>query len=441
MPGRHELTLEPITADIESLDQEGRGVTHVDGKVVFVEGALPGERVELEVFRRKPKYELARTHAVLRASPSRTQPRCPSFGVCGGCAMQHFDPRAQVAAKQRVLEDNFARIGRVRPETMLAPILGPAWGYRLRARFSSRYVHKRGTALVGFRERRHSFVADMQTCEVVPPGISALLMPLRSLVNSLSIRERVPQIELAVGEDRVALAFRNLEVLSDEDQIHLRDFAEQYGVHVYLQPGGPDTVRLFHPADDELLRYALPDFGLEFCFGLTDFTQVNHQINRVLVRRALSLLDVHAGERVADLFCGIGNFSLPIARRGAQVLGLEGSETLIDRAKSNARHNGLEVVCDFRETDLFKMDPQHWQALGRFGKVLIDPPRDGAIELVKAIASEPPARIVYVSCNPATLARDAAIMVHSNGYTLRAAGVVNMFPHTAHVESIAVFEK
>lgn len=430
-----------ITADIESLDHEGRGVTHVDGKVVFVEGALAGERVELETYRRKPKYELGRTRAVLRASPSRTQPRCTSFGICGGCAMQHLEPRAQVAAKQRVLEDNFAHIGQVHPEIMLAPILGPAWGYRLRARFSSRYVHKRGTALVGFRERRHSFVADMQTCEVVPPSVSALLMPLRSLVNSLSIRERVPQIELAVGDERVALAFRVLEPLSVQDQVHLRDFADRHAVHVYLQPGGPDTVRLFHPDGDELLGYTLPDFNLEYRFGLTDFTQVNHQINRVLVRRALSLLDVHAGERIGDLFCGIGNFSLPIARSGARVLGLEGNETLIERARSNAQHNGLETACEFREADLFKMDAQQWRDLGRFDKLLIDPPRDGAFEVVQSIANEPPARVVYVSCNPATLARDAAIMVHSNGYTLRAAGVVNMFPHTSHIESIAVFEK
>lgn len=430
-----------FTADIESLDHEGRGVTHVDGKVVFVEGALAGERVELETYRRKPRYELARTQVVLRASPSRTQPRCQFFGICGGCAMQHIEARTQVAAKQRVLEDNFAHIGQVRPDTVLSPIHGPAWGYRLRARFSSRYVHKRGTALVGFRERRHSFVADMQTCEVVPPRISQLLMPLRSLANSLSIRERVPQIELAVGDHCVALAFRVLEPPSGEDEMRLRDFADRHGVHVYLQPGGPDTVRLLHPVGDELLSYTLPDFDLEYRFGLTDFTQVNHQINRVLVRRALSLLNVAVGERVADLFCGIGNFSLPMARRGAQVSGLEGSETLIERARSNARHNGLESGCDFREADLFKMDAQQWRDLGHFDKVLIDPPRDGAVELVKAFASDPPERVVYVSCNPATLARDAAIMVHSNGYSLSAAGVVNMFPHTTHVESIAVFDK
>ena len=429
------------TASIESLDQQGRGVTHVEGKVVFVEGALPGERVELETYRRKPSYELANTRLVLAESPSRIEPRCNSFGVCGGCSMQHIEPRAQIAAKQRVLEDNFAHIGQVRPETMLAPIHGPSWGYRYRARFSSRYVRKRESTLVGFRERRHSFVADMATCEVVPPRISALLMPLRSLVDSLGIRDRMPQIELAIGADRDALAFRTLEAPSGQDEQRLREFADRYGVHIYLQPGGPDTVQLFHPAGDELLNYTLPDFDLEFRFRLTDFTQVNHQINRVLVRRALSLLDPRPGESVADLFCGIGNFSLAIGRRGARVSGFEGNATLVDRAQFNARHNRLESLCEFHMADLFKVDAQTWQSHGRFDKLLIDPPRDGALELVKAIGSVPPQRVVYVSCNPATLARDAAIMVHSHGYVLKTAGVINMFPHTSHVESIAVFEK
>ncbi len=430
-----------FTADIESLDQEGRGVTRIDGKAVFVQGALPGERVEFETYRRRPSYELATTKSVLSASPSRTTPRCASFGVCGGCSMQHLDPRAQVAAKQRVLEDNFARIGKVTPQTMLAPIHGPAWGYRFRARFSSRYVHKRGTTLVGFRERKHSFVADMQTCDVVPARISALLMPLRELIDGLSIRERLPQIELAIGDARDALAFRNLESLTDDDEQRLRAFAERHGVHVYLQPGGPDTVHLFHPDGDELLKYTLPDFGLEYRFRLPDFTQVNHQTNRVLVRRAMSLLDPQPGEHIGDMFCGIGNFSLPMARRGATVTGVEGSRGLVERAYDNARHNGLEARCSFHVEDLFKTDEQRWQRFGAFDKLLIDPPRDGAIELVTMLRNASPWRVVYVSCNPATLARDAGVMVHANGYTLRAAGVVNMFPHTSHVESIAVFEK
>jgi 23S rRNA (uracil1939-C5)-methyltransferase len=430
-----------VTAKIESLDQDGRGVTHVDGKVVFVEGALIGELVELESYRRKPSYELARTTKILAASSSRVEPRCKSFGVCGGCSMQHLEARAQMAVKQRVLEDTFAHIGNVVPETMLSPVQGPAWGYRYRARFSSRYVRKRDEVLVGFRERRHSFVADMQSCEVVPARISALLMPLRSLIDSLSIREQVPQIELAIGVDCDALTFRILEAPSTADEQQLRDFAGHHGVRIYLQPGGLDTVSLFHPPGDDLLHYTLPDFDLDFVFGITDFTQVNFGINRVLVRRALSLLDPQPGERIGDMFCGIGNFSLAIARRGAQVTGIEGSRPLVERAEHNARRNRLEELCEFQAADLFKIDADQWRGLGNFEGLLIDPPRDGAFELVKAIREAPPRRVVYVSCNPATLARDAAVMVHSNGYRLRTAGVINMFPHTSHVESIALFER
>ena len=294
---------------------------------------------------------------------------------------------------------------------------------------------------MGFRERRNSFVADMQSCEVVPPRVSALLMPLRSLVDSLSIRTNLPQIELAIGVNCVALTFRILEALSTADEKQFRDFAERYGVRVYLQPGGLDTVSLFHPPGDASLHYTLADFDLEFIFGITDFTQVNFEINRVLVRRALSLLDPQPGERIGDMFCGIGNFSLAIARCGAQVTGIEGNQALVKRAASNARHNQLEALCEFKPADLFKMDAGLWKGLGHFDKLLIDPPRDGAMDLVKAIGAASPRRVAYVSCNPATLARDAAVMVHSHGYHLRTAGVVNMFPHTSHVESIALFEK
>ena len=430
-----------VTAKIESLDQNGRGVTHVDGKTVFVEGALTGELVELESYRRKPSFEVAVTRKILVSAPSRVEPRCASFGVCGGCSMQHLDARAQMAVKQRVLEDSFAHIGHVAPETMLAPVHGPAWGYRYKARFSSRYVRKRNSTLVGFRERKHSFVADMQRCEVVPPRISALLMPLRSLIDGLSIRENLPQIELAIGVDCDALTFRILEALSTIDEQRLREFAERYRVRIYLQPGGLDTVSLFHPSGEELLHYTLPEFDLDFVFKVTDFTQVNFGINRMLVRRAVSLLDPLPGEHIGDMFCGIGNFSLAIARRGGHVTGIEGSPPLVDRAGTNARRNQLEELCEFRTADLFKIDSDQWEGLGQFDGLLIDPPRDGAFELVKAMKKGWPRRVVYVSCNPATLARDAAVMVHSNGYTLRSAGVVNMFPHTSHVESIALFEQ
>lgn len=433
------MALQCVT--IESLDHEGRGVAHVDGKVVFVDGALTGERVEIETYRRKSNYELALTRRIIEPAAGRVVPRCASFGVCGGCSMQHVDLRTQVAAKQRVLEDSLMHIGRIRPETIMAPIHGPPWGYRYRARFSSRYVHKRGTTFVGFRERRHSFVADMPACEVVPARISALLLPLRRLVDSLSIRERMPQIELAIGDDADALAFRILEPLSAQDEAQLRDFARSHRVRIYLQPGGPDSVFAFEPPGEEYLHYRLPEFDLDFPFRPTDFTQVNHLVNRVLVRRAMALLDPHPGERIADLFCGLGNFSLAIARRGASVLGVEGNPALVRRAGDNARHNALDALCEFRAADLFRIDADQWSELGPFDKLLIDPPRDGAVELVKAIGQGGPRRIVYVSCNPGTLARDAAVLVQVNGYRLLAAGIVNMFPHTSHVESIALFEK
>ena len=426
---------------IESLDHEGRGVAHVEGKVFFVEGGLPGEFVELESYRRKNSYEIASVTRVLRPAHTRVEPRCAAFGVCGGCSMQHLEPRAQVAVKQRVLEDNLARIGGVRPDVMLSPVHGPAWGYRYRARFSVRYVRKKASVLVGFHERRRSFVADMPVCEVVPPRISALLLPLRELVGSLSLRERLPQIELAIGDDAQALSFRILEPLTPQDEERLRGFGDRYGVQIHLQPGGPDSVRLFHPPDAPPLSYRLPDFDLEFPFRPTDFTQVNLQVNRVLVRRAVLLLDPRQGETIGDAFCGLGNFSLALARCGARVLGLEGNRELVRRAAENAVHNGLADRCDFRQADLFAMTAAEWRALGHLDKLLVDPPRDGAIELVKALGAQGPDRIVYVSCNPSTLARDAAVLVHSGGYRLSAAGVVNMFPHTSHVESVALFEK
>lgn len=428
-------------ATIESLDQEGRGIAHVEGKVFFVEGGLPGERLELESYRHRQSYELAVARRILSPAAARVVPRCPSFGVCGGCSMQHLDARAQVAVKQRALEDSLARIGKVVPETMLAPIYGMPWGYRYRARFSSRYVHKLGGTLVGFREKRRSFVADMRSCEVVPARISALLVPLRELIDGLSIRERMPQIELAIGEEVDVLVFRLLDPPTQADESLLRSFADRHHVAVWLQPGGPDTARPFHPPDPPPLRYLVPDFGLEFPFRPTDFTQVNHEVNRVLVRRAIALLDPRPGERIGDLFCGLGNFSLAIARRGARVVGIEANAALVRRAEENAAHNRLGELCEFRTLDLFAPPGPDWNAFGPVDKLLVDPPRDGAVELVKSLGSAGPGRVLYVSCNPGTLARDAAVMVHRNGYRLAAAGVINMFPHTSHVESIALFEK
>jgi len=425
-----------LILSIDALDAEGRGVARSpEGKVVFVEGALPGERVAFRTFSEKRKFDLARTTSVIEASAGRREPRCPHFGVCGGCATQHADERTQMAAKQRWLEDCLGRIGKVTPETMLPIVYGPEWGYRHRARLSVRHVERRGGAMVGFRERRSTHVADMRECHVLPPRLSALIPELRSLVNVLSVRERVPQIEVAVGDNAAVLVFRHLLPLQDADEQALVQFAQKHQIHVWLQPGGPESARPLHPATSELY-YELPEFGLRIRFRPTDFTQVNHAMNRVLVSRALRLLDPQPGERVADLFCGLGNFSLPLAARGAEVVGFEGSRELVERARANARANGL--VAQFEALDLFKASIAPF---GPFGKMLIDPPREGAVEIVRALPDAWPQRVVYVSCDPATLARDAAVLVNTRGFRLAAAGVVNMFPHTAHVESIALFER
>lgn len=425
-------------AVIESLDHEGRGVTHADGKAVFVEGALPGERVEFSSYRRKPSYELATLGRLLRTSPWRTAPRCPHFGVCGGCSLQHFDPAAQAAAKQRVLEDALWHIGRVRPQTVFPALYGPAWGYRHRARLAVRLVAKKGGVLVGFHERRRSYVADMDSCEILPPAVACLLPGLRTLVGSLSLADRLPQIEIAVGDEVVVLVLRILQPLTGADEAILRRYADANGVQFWLQPAGPESAAAFHPLTSPPLAYRLPEHDVEIRFRPTDFTQVNHAMNRMLVRRAMQLLGPQPGESIADMFCGLGNFSLPIARSGADVLGIEGSIGLVGRAQENARLNGLEGRATFKVANLF--DPETATAGRPLDKMLIDPPREGAAEVVKALGEGSPQRIVYVSCNPATLARDAAILTQTKGYVLAGAGIANMFPHTSHVESIALFE-
>jgi len=400
---------------------------------VFVEGALPGEEAEVRIFKQGRKFDVGAASAIVRASAGRRVPRCPHFGVCGGCATQHADERTQMAAKQRWLEDCLERIGKVKPESMLPIVLGEEWGYRHRARLSVRRVEKKGGVLVGFRERRSTYIADMRECPVLPERVSSLIPHLRILVESLSVRERLPQIEVAVGDNAVALVFRHLLPLTAEDKNFFKEFAAKHTVHVWLQPGGPESAHPFAPEDSDLY-YSLPE--LKIHFRPTDFTQVNPAVNRVLVAKAMRLLDPRPGERVADLFCGIGNFSLPLAKRGAEVIGLEGSRELVERARANALANG--VVAQFEVADLFK----HGLApFGRFDKLLLDPPREGAVELVKALPREWPRRIVYVSCDPATLARDAGVLVHTQGFRLAAAGVANMFPHTAHVESITLFER
>jgi 23S rRNA (uracil1939-C5)-methyltransferase len=445
------MTTDGEWLEVESLDLEAQGVAHnAEGKVVFIEGALPTERVQVQVHRRKNQWEQGSLTALARESAQRVRPGCPHFGLhagaCGGCKMQHLHPAAQVAVKQRTLEDALWHLGKVRAERVLRPIEGPAWGYRYRARLSVRYVAKKGTVLVGFHERKSRYIADMQVCPVLPPRVSAMLLPLRALVMAMDARETLPQIELAMGDTVLALVLRHLEPLSEGDRARLREFGEAHAVQWWLQPKGPDSVhRLDQDAGE--LAYALPEFDVVMPYKPTDFTQVNPHINRVLVGRAVRLLDPRRGERVIDWFCGLGNFTLPLASRARDVLGIEGSQALVERARDNARRNASHA--EFATRNLFELTPDLLAADGHAAKWLIDPPREGAFALAKATADlvqsgadwKAPSRIVYVSCNPATLARDAGLLVHQAGYRCTAAGVVNMFPHTAHVESMAVFER
>lgn len=446
---------------IESMDLDAQGVAHrADGKVVFVDGALPFEVVRANVHRKKNNWEQASLLEVLQESSQRVRPGCPNFGLhagaCGGCKMQHLEPTAQVAIKQRALEDNLWHLGKVKSETLLRPIQGPTWGYRYRARLSVRYVAKKGEVLIGFHERKSRYVADMRQCPILPPHVDALLLPLRALIANLQARDTCPQIEVACGDNVTALVLRHLEPLSDADLQQLRTFAATHQVQWWLQSKGPDTVRLMDANDPAQLAYDLPDFGIHMPFKPTDFTQVNPYINRVLVSRALRMLDVQAHERVIDWFCGLGNFTLPLATQAREVLGIEGSDTLVARSKENYLRNqeGRDkplAPTQFVARNLFDMTPELLVQDGVADKWLIDPPREGAFALTRTVADlmqnpelrqgwTPPKRIVYVSCNPATLARDAGLLVNVAGYRCTSAGAVNMFPHTAHVESMAVFD-
>ncbi|MDO5686360.1 MAG: 23S rRNA (uracil(1939)-C(5))-methyltransferase RlmD [Neisseria sp.] len=433
---------------INGLDENGRGVTRLDGKVCFLSNALPGETVTaFRILKNKKQYVIGEATAIRRASAVRTDPPCPHFGVCGGCSLQHIDVRAQVAMKQRTLEDALQHIGKLNPQTVLPAIYGSGSAYRFRARMSVKHVAKKGGVLVGFHEKASPFIADMRQCIIMPRHVSALIVPLREMIARLSIRDRLPQIEWAVGAHLTVMAFRIMDALSEDDQAIVRAFvdeyqSDEYPLQLWLQPGKADSLQPFYPEHmPQRLSYLLPEFDLEMPFHPTEFTQVNPYINQVMVSRAMALLQPQAGETIADMFCGLGNFSLPIARRGAQAIGVEGSEALVQRARENAAFNGLAEQCCFQAADLFRreeFDLQRWAACDKW---LIDPPRDGAFELVSALENnQNPKLIVYVSCKPATLARDAEVL-QSKGFVLRSAGVMNMFPHTAHVESIAVFER
>jgi 23S rRNA (uracil1939-C5)-methyltransferase len=447
---------------VDDLSHDGRGVASLDGKKVFVRGALPGERVRARLTGSQRRYDEAETLEVLDASPDRVEPRCPHFGRCGGCSLQHLDPARQIEAKQNTLVQNLARIGKVTPAELWPPLTASPWGYRRKARLSVRYVAAKDRVLVGFRETYSRFVADIRECHVLDPRIAGQLPVLSELIHAMQARESIPQIEVACGDDDCALIFRHLEPLDDGDRQKLLAFARDSGIAVLLQPGGPASIHTLQTGTREL-SFRLPTYGLELAFGPSDFIQVNAEMNRCMIERALELLAPAADDRVLDLFCGLGNFTLPIATVAAECVGVEGDEELVRKARENAARNGLNNV-SFYMADLVAdlatvgipgpaaqgATPGATRSVGggapawlqgRYDCALVDPPRSGAESVLPLLAACGARRIVYVSCHPASLARDAGLLVHRFGFRLAGAGVMDMFPHTGHVESIALFER
>jgi 23S rRNA (uracil1939-C5)-methyltransferase len=424
------------TGTVCALTHEGEGVVH-GGKTVFVAGALPGEPIRFRRRRRHRQHDEGELLELIERSPERVTPRCAHFGICGGCALQHLASPAQIAAKERELRETLARVARATPDRWLAPLTGPAWNYRRRARLGVRFVRKKGRVLVGFRERAAPYVAELAACEVLSAPMDALITPLAAMLNELSIREQLPQIEVALGDDATALVLRVLEPPSSEDRTRLAAFAATHGVRFYLQSGAPDALEPLG-AVSETLSYSLPQFGLEMQFAPTDFVQVNAAVNQALVGRAVSLLGLTADAAVLDLFCGLGNFTLAVARHARSVVGIEGEETLVARARANAVRNGITNAAFHCANLAVAPDATvPWRA-ERYTHVLLDPPRSGAREVLGAVAQFAPRRVLYISCHPGSLARDLEVLVHGHGFRLVAAGVVDMFPHTAHVESLAL---
>lgn len=426
-------------ATVESLAPDGCGIVQLDGKPLCIRGALPGEQVRFGLIKRRRKPVAGQLHEVLKASADRVEPGCAHFGVCGGCSLQHMSAEAQVHAKQQWLLEDLRQIGGVTPEEVLSPLTGPQWGYRRKARLSVKFVAKKGKALVGFRERHGPYVAELDRCEVVEPSVGHRLRELGSLIGSLSVFQRVPQVEVAIGDERRALVFRVLDAPSPEDRDRLMRFGADQGFDIYLQPAGPDSIAPLTGLP-EPLSYALPEHDVRVWFLPTDFTQVNAEINRKIVDRVLELLDLRDDDRVLDLFCGLGNFTLPIARRAREVIGVEGEAGLVQRARDNASENGVRNASFFTANLAGEITGEAW-ANSSYGKVLLDPPRAGAQAVLGQLSRWGVERLVYVSCNPATLARDAGILVKEHGYQLVRAGVMDMFPHTTHVESIALFRR
>ncbi len=431
-----------LSGTIESLTLEGEGVTRVDGKVYFVNGGLPGENVEFEVKRNRRKHGHAKLRKIIEAAndSGRVESDCEYFGVCGGCSMRHYQQDRQLEAKQRALLDAFERIGKVAPENVMPPLSGEWLHYRRKARLGIRYVEKKGGALVGFREKNNSFITALDKCLTLTKPISDLLPDLTQLVNKLSVKQKLPQIEVAQGDNQISLVFRHLEPLTDADQSLLLEFSKVNQIQSYLQPKGLDSIRPLYPQQPEELFYELEKFGLKFYFAPTDFIQVNAQANQLLINKTIELLDISSSDKILDLYCGLGNFSLPIVQQCDYVLGVEGDRHLVEKARRNAEANNLSNI-DFDLKDLSDEGADFTWLNRKFSKVLLDPARSGAVLICQKLTKLKPAKIVYVSCNPATLARDAELLVHHGGYKLRQAGIVNMFPHTAHIESIAVFEQ
>ncbi|MDI9246113.1 23S rRNA (uracil(1939)-C(5))-methyltransferase RlmD [Marinobacter sp. CHS3-4] len=438
---RKQLPQEPVRCTIETLSHDGRGIARDNGKTQFVDGALPGETVMAKMIGSRSKFDELRTLEVLEAAEDRMTPPCDFADLCGGCSLQHMDGDAQIRFKEQTLKEHFAHFGGIEPEEWVSPMRSEPLGYRRKARLGVKHVPARDSVLVGFREKRNSFLTDIDRCVVLDPRIGERITPLRELLYGLDAYRRIPQVEVACGDDVAVMVFRNMDDLSDGDRQALIEFGQAHELHIYLQPKGPDTVHRIWPEGDgpERLKYQLEEFGLTLSFHPMDFTQVNAELNRNMVHRAIDWLDVQPGERVLDLFCGLGNFTLPLATRAGQVVGVEGDESMVVRGRENADLNQLSNVA-FHGADLHAdFTSQSWAGEG-FDKILIDPPRSGAQEVCEYLTAFGAKRVVYVSCNPATLARDAGVMVR-NGYRLVRAGVMDMFPHTTHVESMALFER
>ncbi len=441
---RNKIPQGLFKAEIESLSHEGRGVAHIDGKAVFIDNALPDEEVEFNYVSTRAKFSEGVSENVIAASEQRITPGCEYFGYCGGCSLQHMSAEAQLEHKQNVLLEQFTHLGKVKPKTVLPPLTGPVFGYRTKARLGVKYVIKKERVLVGFREKRSPFIADIKHCEVLHPDVGHKIADLQALIENLSIKDQIPQIEVAVSDNGVALVMRHLAEFNEDDLNQLKTFEQEHNFKFYLQPGGYDTVHRLNDnnneSDQSELFYRLEDHNLNIYFQPIDFTQINVEINQQMINLALELLDVNEDDEVLDLFCGVGNFTLPIARKAKSVVGVEGDKGLVKRAKQNAEKNKLDNV-EFYAADLADFDQEYDFMKKSYNKILLDPARTGAKEIIGALNTKNVERIVYVSCNPATLARDAGILVNEKKFKLKKAGVMDMFPHTAHVESIAVFTK